>query len=63
MKYANSNINYKKTMEIKKTIVGNSKEAFANKSALKEVKITDEPFEEINEACSCGNKERCCTSF
>lgn len=39
MKYANSNINYKKMMEIKKTIVGNAKEAFANKSALKEVKI------------------------
>lgn len=43
MKYANSNINYKKMMEIKKTIVGNAKEAFANKSALKEVKFRQGP--------------------
>jgi len=39
MKYANSNINYKKMMDIKKSIVGNIKKSFSNPSDLKKVPL------------------------
>jgi len=39
MKYANSNVNYKKMMAIKKAIVGDIKESFSNPSDLKKVPV------------------------